>query len=185
MSSNAGASCWVTGCARAGPYGWRGFALGCASATPGRFRRKRGPISPWALVFCAVSGGVCSISALPSWGNAGVLWRFGLIRPAKPPRSLRAGFAGRKGRGGCQRACLAWGPREREQGTGVRSGGAAFRRRLSWTHLRLLLTCVHFRTYLRPLFMYDCNRTSRRHARLMHGNLRAGGGGPLPVDSCR
>lgn len=25
-----------------------------------------------------------------------------------------------------------------------------------------------------PLFMYDCNRTSRRHARLMHGSLRAG-----------
>ena len=35
------------------------------------------------------------------------------------------------------------------------------------------------------LFMYDCNRTSRRHARLMRGSLRAGEGGPLPVDSCR
>ena len=33
-----------------------------------------------------------------------------------------------------------------------------------------------------PLFMYDCNRTSRRHARLMHGSLRAGGGRP---SSCR
>lgn len=36
-----------------------------------------------------------------------------------------------------------------------------------------------------PLFMYDCNRTSRRHARLMRGSLRAGEGGPLPADSCR
>lgn len=90
MSSNAGASCWVTGCARAGAYGWRGFALGCAPATPGRFRRKRGPISPWALVFCAVSGGGRSLLAPLNWGNAGVLRCFGLIRPAKPPRSLRA-----------------------------------------------------------------------------------------------
>ena len=90
MSSNAGAPCWVTGCARAGAYGWRGFALGCAPATSGRFRRKWAPISPWVLDFCAVSGGSRSLSAPPTWGNAGVLRCFGLVRPAKPPRSLRA-----------------------------------------------------------------------------------------------
>lgn len=28
-----------------------------------------------------------SLSASPTWGNAGVLWRFGQVRPAKPPRS--------------------------------------------------------------------------------------------------
>lgn len=185
MSSNAGASCWVTGCARAGAYGWCGFALGCAPATPGRFRRKRGPISPWALVFCAVSGGVCSLSALPTWGNAGVLWRFGLIRPAKPPRSRGPDSRGARGEADAKGRALRGGLASVNRGRGCVQGEPAFRRRLSWTHLRLLLTCVHFRTYLRPLFMYDCNRTSRRHARLMHGNLRAGGGGPLPVDSCR
>ena len=39
------------------------------------------------LDFCAVFGGVCSLLAPPTWGNAGVLRRFGQVRPAKPPRS--------------------------------------------------------------------------------------------------
>ena len=60
-------------------------------AGSGRFRRKWAPISPWALDFCAVSGGVCSLSATPTWGNAGVLRRFGPIRPAEPPRSCEWG----------------------------------------------------------------------------------------------
>lgn len=34
----------------------------------------------------------CSPSAQPTWGNAGILWRFGLIRPAKPPRSRKRGL---------------------------------------------------------------------------------------------
>lgn len=33
------------------------------------------------------------MSATPTWGNADAGWRFGLIRPAKPPRSLQMGFA--------------------------------------------------------------------------------------------
>ena len=56
-------------------------------AGSGRFRRKWAPISPWALDFCAVFGGGRSLLASPTRGNAGVLWRFGPIRPAKPPRS--------------------------------------------------------------------------------------------------
>ena len=62
-------------------------------AGSGWFRRKWAPISPWVLGFCAVFGGGCSLPASPTWGNAGVEWRFGLIRPAKPPRSLQMGFA--------------------------------------------------------------------------------------------
>ena len=46
-----------------------------------------------ALDFCAVFDGGCSLSAPSTWGNAGVLWQFGLIRPAKPPRSCKRGFA--------------------------------------------------------------------------------------------
>lgn len=49
------------------------------------------PISPWVLDFCAVFGGGCSLSAQPTWGNAGAGWRFGPIRPAKPPRSCKWG----------------------------------------------------------------------------------------------
>ena len=55
--------------------------------------QETGAISPWVLDFCAVSGGSCSLSAPPTWGNAGVLRRFGLIRPAKPLRSLQMGLA--------------------------------------------------------------------------------------------
>ena len=35
----------------------------------------------------------CSLLAPPTWGNADAGWRFGPIRPAKPPRSLQMGFA--------------------------------------------------------------------------------------------
>ena len=74
-------------------------ALTAAAALPavappadsGRFRRKWAPISPWALDFWVVSGGSCSLSASPTWGNADAGWRFGLIRPAKPPRSCEQG----------------------------------------------------------------------------------------------
>ena len=45
-----------------------------------------------SLDFCAVFGGGCSPSAQPTWGNAGILWRFGLIRPAKPLRSRKRGL---------------------------------------------------------------------------------------------
>ena len=68
-------------------------------------------------------------------------------------QKLWAGFAGCKGWGGRQRVCLARGVSR------ARTGGRRY---------------VHFRTRLRPLFMYDCNRTSRRHARLMRGSLRVG-----------
>lgn len=60
-------------------------------AGSGRFRRKWAPISPWALDFCAVFGGGRSLLASPTWGNADAGWRFGLIRPAKPPRSCKWG----------------------------------------------------------------------------------------------
>lgn len=71
----------------------RGLVRCRAPADSGRFRRKRAPILPWVLDFCAVFGGSCSLLALPTWGNAGVLWCFGPIRPAKPPRSLQMRFA--------------------------------------------------------------------------------------------
>lgn len=83
--------------ARIGAYGSRGFARGRAPAGSGRFRRKWAPISPWVLDFCAVPGGSCSLSVSPTWGNADAWWRFGLIRPAKPPRSLQMGFAWAEG----------------------------------------------------------------------------------------
>ena len=45
-------------------------------------------MSPWLL---AVFSGGCSLSASPTWGNVGAVRRFGLIRPAKPPRSCKRG----------------------------------------------------------------------------------------------
>ena len=85
--------CDVGSCARVGAYGCRGFARGRPPAGSGWFCGKWAPISPWVLGFCAVFGGGCSLSALPTWGNVGAGWRFGLILPAKPSRSLQAGFA--------------------------------------------------------------------------------------------
>ena len=43
-------------------------------------------------------GGCCPLSASLTWGNAGVLWCFGLVRPAKPPRSCKQ--SSRVARGG-------------------------------------------------------------------------------------
>ena len=63
----------AAGCARVGADGCRGFARGRAPAGSGRFRRKRAPISPWVLGFCAVFGGVRSLSASPTWGNVGAV----------------------------------------------------------------------------------------------------------------
>lgn len=79
--------CDVGCAARIGAYGCRGLARGRAPAGSGRFRRKWAPISPWVLDFWAVSSGGRLLSAPPTWGNSGELWCFGLIRPAKPPRS--------------------------------------------------------------------------------------------------
>ena len=89
-------------CLRAGPCDVGcapASALTAAEASPvvappadsGRFRRKWAPISPWALDFCAVFGGSCSLSASSTWGNADAGWRFGPILPAKPPRSCKWG----------------------------------------------------------------------------------------------
>lgn len=89
--------CAHVGCARVGVCGCRGLVRGRAPAGFGRFCRKWVPISPWVLDFCAVFGEDCSLSALLTWGNAGAGWRFGQVRPAKPPRSLRVGFACVKG----------------------------------------------------------------------------------------
>ena len=86
-------SCARVGCARVGVGGCRGLARGRAPAGSGWFRRKRAPISPWALGFCAIFGRDCSLSASPTWGNVGAGRHFGLILPAKPPRSLQMGFA--------------------------------------------------------------------------------------------
>ena len=74
-------------------------ALAAAAASPagappagsGRFRRKRAPILPWVLGFCAVFAGGCSSLRSPTWGNVGAVRRFGPIRPAKPPRSCKQG----------------------------------------------------------------------------------------------
>lgn len=79
-----------------GAGGCRGLARGRAPADSGRFRRKWAPISPWVLDFWAVPGGSCSLSASPTWGNADTEWHFGLIRPAKPPRSCKRGLLGLK-----------------------------------------------------------------------------------------
>lgn len=79
-----------------GVYGCRGLVRGRVSAGSGWFRRKWAPISPWVLDFCAVFGGSCSLPALPTWGNAGALRRFGPIRPAKPSRSCERGSLGLK-----------------------------------------------------------------------------------------
>lgn len=78
-----------------------------APATSGRFRRKWAPISPWALGFWVVVGGSRSPSSSPTWGNTGVWWCFGLVRPAKPPEvcSSQAEFAGSSGTGGRCKAC--------------------------------------------------------------------------------
>ena len=62
-----------------------------ALTTSGWFCRKWASISPWVLGFCAVFGGGCLLSASPTWGNVGAGWRFGPIRPAKPPRSCKRG----------------------------------------------------------------------------------------------
>ena len=60
-------------CARVGACDCRGLARCRAPATSGVFGRCR------------------SLSTSPTWGNAGVLWRFELVRPAKPPRSCKRG----------------------------------------------------------------------------------------------
>ena len=86
----------AVGCARVGAYGCRSLAGERAPAGSGRFRRKWAPISPWVLGFCAVFGGGCSLPAPLNWGNAGAGWRFGLIRPTKPPRSRERGSLGLK-----------------------------------------------------------------------------------------
>ena len=72
------------------------LALAAAAALPAVAPpRVLGADFVMALDFCAVFGGGCSLSVPPNWGNAGVGWRFGPIRPAKPPRSLQMGFASR------------------------------------------------------------------------------------------
>lgn len=78
--------------ARVGVSGCRGLVRERAPAGSGRFRRKWAPISPWVLDFCAVFGEVCWLSASPTWGNVGVLRRFGPVQPAKPPRSCEWGL---------------------------------------------------------------------------------------------
>ena len=111
--------------------GCRGFACGCAPRCFGLRPRRRlrlprpcprsRPRDFWAvsqemgvdfamdLDFCAVFGGVCSLSALPTWGNAGVLWRFGPVRPAKPPRSCKRGSrVARGGQRAPQDVLVAW-----------------------------------------------------------------------------
>ena len=70
-------------------YGCRDVVCG-PPATSGRFCRKWALILPWVLDFWAVFRGRCPLSASPTWGNVGAARRFGLILPAKPPRSLQA-----------------------------------------------------------------------------------------------
>lgn len=69
-------------------------------ATSVRFRSKQPPILTWSPGFWAVFRGRCSISALPTWENAGGLRPLGSIPPAKPPRSrTQASPARRNNRG--------------------------------------------------------------------------------------
>lgn len=68
------------------------------------FRRKWAPTSPWVLDFWAVFGRCRSLSTSATWGNAGVLWRFGLVRPAKSPRSCKWGSLASKV--SCLNACF-------------------------------------------------------------------------------
>ena len=44
---------------------------GRAPEDSGQFRRRWASILPWVLGFWAVSGGGCSLSAPPTWGNTG------------------------------------------------------------------------------------------------------------------
>ena len=72
------------------PVCCRGSFAGPSPATSERFCRKWALILPWVLDFWAVFRGRCPLSASPTWGNVGAARRFGLILPAKPPRSLQA-----------------------------------------------------------------------------------------------
>ena len=53
--------------------------------------QEKGADFAMVLDFCAVFGEVCWLSASPTWGNVGVLRRFGSVQPAKPPRSCERG----------------------------------------------------------------------------------------------
>ena len=74
-------------CLRAGPCD-----VGCAPASALK-AAEASPVvvPPRVLDFWAVSGGGRSLSAPPTWGNAGAAWCFGPVRPAKPPRSCKRG----------------------------------------------------------------------------------------------
>ena len=77
-------------------------------ATSVRFRSKQPPILTWSPGFWAVFRGRCSISALPTWENAGGLRPLGSIPPAKPPRSSEGAASKRtQGRGWCRAPALA------------------------------------------------------------------------------
>lgn len=155
------------------------FSKRLCPATSGRFCRKRAPISPWVLGFWTVFGGCCPLSVSLTWGTSaprGVSGRFGLRnRP-----EVANGACERQGRG--SKRCEA---RRIRGAQGVRRVPKGMPCAGGLTSVNRGRRCVHFRTHLRPLFMYDCNRTSRRHARLVRGSLRAGEGGPLPAGSCR
>lgn len=114
--------------------------------------------------------------------DLGKRWRRAAFRvgsACETAQKSQTGACGRQGRGSkrCEAGRIRGAQGVRRVPKGVPCAGGL-------TSVNRGRRCVHFRTHLRPLFMYDCNRTSRRHARLMRGSLRAGEGGPLPADSC-
>lgn len=73
-------------------------------ATSVRFRSKQPPILTWSPGFWAVFRGRCSISALPTWENAGGLRPLGSIPPAKPPKSRIEVSPARRNKRGARKA---------------------------------------------------------------------------------
>ena len=68
------------------------------------------PILPWVLNFWVVFDGCCPPLASSTWGNVGVLRRFGLVRPAKPPRSCEPDSRGARGEADAKGCALRGGP---------------------------------------------------------------------------
>lgn len=81
MSGGALASALAAGATS--PAGALPLALGGSAGNGRRFRHGPG-------LLCGFWRG-CSLSPSPTWRNVGVLWRFGQVRPAKPPRSCERG----------------------------------------------------------------------------------------------
>ena len=68
-------------------YGARGLACGPPPRAFGAVLQETGADIAMGSDFWVVFRGCYAAPASPTWGNVGAVRRFGLIRPAKPPRS--------------------------------------------------------------------------------------------------